>query len=632
MEIVEKLKEFKTSGLSFLEKMPKDVLNEMIRKANAEYHTEALPVLTDSEYDVLREYVEQTFPNVEALQEIGATIKTKQKVILPVNMPSMDKIKPDSGALEQWTNKYKGPYVLSCKLDGVSGLFSTMESTPKLFTRGNGTVGQDVSHLIKPLGTFPKVPHIMVRGEFIIKKRIFEENFSSSFANIRNMVAGMVNRKTHDESIHFMEFVAYEVIHPVLVPSKQMNFLRDNGFTTVFNETHHKISNEMLSKRLVEWRTNYEYEIDGIIVSNDDVYKRSSSNPDHSFAFKMVISDQVVETHVTDVVWTASKDGYLKPRIRVNPVKIGGVKIEYATGFNAQFIESNKIGVGAIVQIVRSGDVIPYIREVTTPAENAKMPEANYVWTDSHVDIVLVNKEEDSSVLEKQITLFFTTLGVEGLSSGNVKKLIRENYNTIPKILRMHKSDFLKIDGFQEKLSTKLLEGIAEKIENSSLEKLIVASGTLGRGLAEKKIKPILKKYPTILSSNETRDAKISMLLNVEGIGKENAKTFVDNIPHLLRFLQECNLQHRLNVSTEEVKKDKTHLLYGKKIVLTGFRDASFSKEMEERFDISFSSSVSKNTFCLIVKSKTDKSSKIEQAQKHQIPIVTVGEFKEKYL
>ena len=87
-----------------------------------------------------------------------------------------------------------------------------------------------------------------------------------------------------------------------------------------------------------------------------------------------------------------------------------------------------------------------------------------------------------------------------------------------------------------------------------------------------------------------------------------------------------------MNVSTEEVKKDKTHLLYGKKIVLTGFRDVSFSKEMEERFDISFSSSVSKNTFCLIVKSKTDKSSKIEQAQKHQIPIVTVGEFKEKYL
>ena len=92
----------------------------------------------------------------------------------------------------------------------------------------------------------------------------------------------------------------------------------------------------------MDWRTNYEYEIDGIIVSDDNVHPRVEGNPDHSFAFKMVMSDQVTEAKVVDVLWKPSKDGYLKPRVRIEPVHIGGVKIEYATGFNGNFVETNK--------------------------------------------------------------------------------------------------------------------------------------------------------------------------------------------------------------------------------------------------------------------------------------------------
>ena len=123
----------------------------------------------------------------------------------------------------------------------------------------------------------------------------------------------------------------------------------------------------------------------------------------------MVLSDQVVEAKVVDVIWNASKSGYLKPRVRIEPVNIGGVKIEYATGFNGNFIEENKIGVGAIIQIVRSGDVIPHIKSVTTPAEKTKMPDVPYTWTDTHVDIILTNKDDDVNVLEKNITCLLYT-------------------------------------------------------------------------------------------------------------------------------------------------------------------------------------------------------------------------------
>ena len=340
---------FKTDGISVLEKLNEIQFNQLIKEANTQYHgylsNEKPPILTDGEYDIAKEYLERKYPKSSVLTEVGADVSGKQKVLLPVNMPSMDKIKPDTSVLLQWCKTYKGPYILSCKLDGISGLYYTLNNQCKLFTRGNGTYGQDVSKLLTLLADIPTIPGIIVRGEFILTKQIFDEKYKTKFSNIRNMVAGLINRKQMVTAIKDIHFVAYEVIHPVLSPSEQMNFLQKNGFRTVQYDTQTKLSNEMLSNILIQWRDHYSYEIDGIIVANNGIYTRTESNPEHTFAFKMIISDQIAETYVTDVIWTASKDGYLKPRVRVNPIHIGGVKIEYATGFNAQFIEKNKIGI-----------------------------------------------------------------------------------------------------------------------------------------------------------------------------------------------------------------------------------------------------------------------------------------------
>ena len=136
-------------------------------------------------------------------------------------MWSMDKIKPDTGYLSKWEVKYTGPYVLSCKLDGVSGLFSG----GKLYTRGNGLIGQDVSHLI-PYLKLPNNSDVVIRGEFIISKSVFTSKYAKDFSNARNFVAGVVNSKTVDISkVNDMRFVAYEVIKPELKPSKQMESL-----------------------------------------------------------------------------------------------------------------------------------------------------------------------------------------------------------------------------------------------------------------------------------------------------------------------------------------------------------------------------------------------------------------------
>ena len=137
----------------------------------------------------------------------------------------MDKIKPDTNSLQKWKQKYSGPYVLSAKLDGISALYSTENNQLKLYTRGNGTIGQDISHLI-PYLLLPKIDNITIRGELIMKKTTFVEKYSNTFANARNMVAGLVNQKKIDvEKMKDVDFVAYEVITPELKPSEQMSYM-----------------------------------------------------------------------------------------------------------------------------------------------------------------------------------------------------------------------------------------------------------------------------------------------------------------------------------------------------------------------------------------------------------------------
>ena len=631
------INQFKSEGINVLENIPEQRYVTLIQKANDAYYNNN-PLMTDNEFDIMKEYFEKKFPNNPVLQNIGAPI-TKNKVTLPYHMPSMDKIKPDTDALNKWMKKYTGNYVLSCKLDGVSGMYTTENNTEKLYTRGDGTVGQDISHLFSVLN-LPKVENIVVRGEFIISKAKFEEKYKSKFANSRNLVAGIINSKTIDNKVYDMDFVAYEVIKPSLRPIEQMKLLEGYGFNTVRNIEITTLTNELLSQLLIDWRSNYEYEIDGIIVSNNKKYARTEKNPEHSFAFKMIISDQVAEAKVVDVIWNASKNGYLKPRIRIEPINIGGVKIEYATGFNGKFIESNKIGIGAVIEIIRSGDVIPYIKSITTEAEKAKMPDVPYHWNETGVDIILDNIDEDITVIEKNITNFFVGIKVDGLSTGNVKRLMNAGYDSIIKIIHMKKEEYEGIEGFQSKMINKIYNGIQCRLKESSLLEIVAASNILGRGIGKRKLEPIFEKYPNLFTLSISNEELKLLLLSVNGIGEENANSIVKNMNNMKRFLVDANLLYKLckdETKEEQISnqkesiQNKNHILNGKSIVMTKVRDKTIISALEE-LGGKLENNITKNTFVLITKSLDDVSSKTKKAEELGIPIMTPEEFTEKYL
>jgi NAD-dependent DNA ligase len=181
------------------------------------------------------------------------------------------------------------------------------------------------------------------------------------------------------------------------------------------------------------------------------------------------------------------------------------------------------------------------------------------------------------------------------------------------------------------------------------LIQILAASNTLGRGLGEKRIKPIFERFPEILTSNETANEKIYMLQQVDGIGKENASTFVSNISSALKFLSECKLEYKLKpepisvkssssvkssnklLQNKNEKKNQTHPLHEKSIIFTGFREKELMKTLETEYKVQFASSVSKNTLVLVIKDTDTSNAKTIKAVDLGVPIMTISDFRAHY-
>jgi NAD-dependent DNA ligase/predicted GIY-YIG superfamily endonuclease len=665
--ILENLNKFKSQGITALAILSLEELTAMLQEAIDNYYISELKentLLTDNEYDILREYILKKDPSNALANDQQTQIKNDTaKVKLPYEMWSMDKIKPDTNALTKFKQTYKGPYVISAKVDGVSALYSTETGTPNLYKKGDGKYGFLINHIL-PYLNLPTQKNITLRGELMIKEETFKLKYKGQFSNSRNFIAGLVNRKkltqVEKDILQDIDFVAYEVIMPQnLKPSEQFNKLADLNVVTVKNIqalNYEQLTNDYLSNKLIEFRTTYEYSIDGIICIDDNLHDRKSKNPEHAFAFKMVLTDQVIEAKVLDVLWSVSKDGLIKPRVQFEPVTIGGVTITYATGINARFIVDNNIGLGALVSLTRSGDVIPKITSVIVPAQKPIMPsttEYDYVWNSTNVDIILKNVKSDPRVNIKSITKFFKDLEIEGLGEKNIEKIINSGANTIHKIINLSLEDLTNIEGFQKKMATKIKTSMQKQVDKASIAKIAAASNIFGRGLAERTINAILKAEPTILTDQQASvEEKISKLSAIEGVGEKTAAQFVKAIPEFIEFItlikpdfQTQTTQEKTKekeAKTEEAKTEEQtkeeHILKNKIIVFSDFDKTSkyTKKELEKvlaKFEPIIETSVKKTTNILIIGDSLSSSTKVETAKKFgTIEIITLDDFLEKYV
>ena len=596
------------------------------------YNTEETCEFNDFQYDILKDLIAE-IEGKNYIHSIGSKVREDDnRVKLPVWLGSLDKIKPeDKNKLNNWIakNNFEN-YIVENKLDGVSCLYECKKGNVKLYTRGDGSIGADITHLLEYIKNIPKVKiDIMIRGELIMKEKIFKSKYSDTVANSRNMISGLVNAKSLRIGLYDVDFVAYEIISNEDYqsnPSKQFNMLEHLGFQVVSNKIINKteLNVEKLSEILIYNKSLYEYEIDGIIIQPDEKYIRNlKDNPKYAFAFKI---NTFVEAIVEGVEWNISKYKLLKPRIKIKPVNLNGVNINYASGSNAKNIFDNSIGKGAVVKLTRSGDVIPYIFDVIKAAEFPDMPTISYKWNENKVDIIVEDDENNISDI-KMISSFFSGMGIKNISDSTVEKIYNAGYKTLKSILKAKKEDFQKIDGFQKTLSEKIYNNIHNGLQNITLDLLIGSACVFGEGIGRKKVKSLLDNFPDILEINMSEKDMIEKIKNIEGFSDKTAEKIVNNIDKVKKFLKDIEKY----VSYEKSAQLSSNKLEGKSILFSGYRPKELM-EIITKNGGTIASTVNKTLSILIVKDKDSHSSKIETAKKFGIEILYENEFIDNYL
>ena len=538
---------------------------------------------------------------------------------LPFWMGSLNKIKTEK-ALSLWLHKnLADTFVVSCKLDGISALYHNN----KLYTRGNGFKGTDISIFLNDLNISPPSEiDFSLRGELVMKKSVFEKKYIKKFKNSRNLVAGQFAKKEIDNKIiQDIDFVAYEIINDnkkqELLPSVQFDLISNTNSkkTLPFQIIDRKyLTIDNLNNIFNKFVILSDYTIDGLVIIANEPYTRNTNgNPKYSFAFKKETENTSATAIVTKVQWTLSKYGVYIPVVHINPVELSGCTISKLTGHNAKYIVENKIEEGAEIVCVRSGDVIPYIVEIIKPSEKTiSLP--NGYWDGVHIKRL---NDTNSEVEIKILTSLLTKLDVKNINIKTVEKL----YNYFDNHFEMKQGIdiFFKIitdtsflsSVFKNKTHLKIISEIVNlKSRPIKLSTLISASGLLGYGLSDKRIELLLTHLPNFLSCQPS----MKKLCDINGFSSKLAQKIIDNYFSMIHFIQTC--RDKLNIiddnSTSAVSQKKI------KICLSGFRD----KTLNDNYLVL--NSVTKDCeFLVIADDKDSDTIKGKQARKLNIPIIS---------
>ena len=616
-----------------MEKLTLSELHQLREKYNdLYYNTDNSGGVSDEIYDLLIETIKEKEPDGYQ-NPVGATVKQNQ-VSLPYYLGSMNKCR-DQKEIEKWVKKYsrETSFIVEDKLDGVSCLMVIdKKNVIKLFTRGDGNVGTDISHFAQVINNKPKKNQkqlLAIRGELIMKKSTFEKKYRTKFANPRNLISGIINSKTIKEEAYDIDFIPYEIISGVVGDiSYQFDVLKAIFSTIVSYRVINKdeINTESLITSLIDMKSASDYEIDGIIIHSSAKYIRNTSgNPEYAFAFKTMLLDNIIDTEVESVEWNITKWNVYKPRIKIRPVDLCGVTIQYATGFNAKYIKENSVGKGAIVSITRSNDVIPYIVKVLKPGV-VQYPEDDYVWNDSGVDIISNSGKNDSADI-KTISSFFSELGIKHVSDATISKLFENGQDSLVKILNLSQEDFAKIDGFGEKLAERTFANIHSGLEKSSIKDAISASSCFGFGFGKKKIQKLLQSIPDFYNKEVV---SLTEIMAIEGFSEKTATQALYHIPEVQQFVEDISPFVGGKEPVAVVSSFSSNKLHGNVIVFSGFRDKDLEDFIQKNGG-SVGNSVSKSTTLVVTKNPDDSSSKLKKAKENKIPILTKEDFEKKF-
>ena len=574
---------------------------QLLREASDAYYNGGTLKMDDDTYDSLVERLKQLDCENEFFNEIGAP--TEGAVKLPYPMPSLDKIKPGQDTLKRFLSN--SDFVISEKLDGLSALWNG-----KLYLRGDGIMGQDISHLHGIQGL--KRVAEPVRGEIILPR-------SEDIPLRRSWVNGQVHQKTPlTENLQKIHFVAYEVMNTRMTRTQQFEWLKSKGFEVPWHVSVKAITEAELCEKLMERRNVSIYDTDGLVVSLDKAPVSESTtakakNPKDCVAFKMPLADQSAETIVKNVLWAPSAQGYMIPRLQFEPVIIGSATIEYCTGHNARTILQNKLGPGARIVIRRSGDVIPKLDGVLAATEASFPPEGTWEWDGVNIKAVGISVEMVSAKLH----YFLKTLEIPGAGPATATALVGAGIVGPATLWGASAETLSKI------LGPKTGAALYANLRNLKFTELALmhASSILPRGVGTTKLNSLFATEPD--------PRKWPGMTPPEGWTSESFENFLAILPTYVTWRKDVPYPYPLLVSNVATPVD----IPTKAIVcITGFRD----KAIEERalakgFPI-VSSFTSKVSLLLVPDGEVKESEKVKTAKEKGIKIVSRSQFIAQYL
>jgi NAD-dependent DNA ligase len=504
---------------------------------------------------------------------------------LPFWMGSLDKVKNDK-ELDLWLKSIPlaTSFLVSAKVDGVSALCHG----GKLYSKGTGSVGMDWTLKLASIPSLRGEART-VRGELVVLKSVFETKYKERFSNARNLVAGKMN--SDDADCSDVQFIPYELIEDVMKPSRQLVCTSSQLPWVVLERGD--VNEARLSSLLCEWRATCDFDMDGVVVTVDEEYERNTSgNPAYAVAFKQDCKTDAVLCEVDRVEWSASMWGSLIPVVHIKPQHMSGVLVTKMTGHNARFIRDEGIGPGSIVECVRAGGVIPKIVSVVSRSKEVTLPEG--VWCGVHI------KNESSNV--KAIVKVLVAMGVKHVSVKTVEKMYNVGLDTIFKVLHADK------DLFSGKSGANIVDELQRALKRVHVASTIIAAaGALGEGIGEKRVEQILSRFGS--KTNVT----VEELCTIDGVSKTIADKVVGSWSAMNVFINECKTCGLVLSFQQPVSKPR--------LVVSGFRSA----ELESRYTIV--DNVTPDCVALVVKTKDKQTTKVKQALKNRVQILTLEEF-----
>ena len=638
-------------------------LTEVLNQAARVYYQGKDEIMSNREYDSLYDELFALERESGAVLAGSPTQRVGYEVLseLPKErhlsqMLSLDKTK-DAAQLVEWLGGQEG--LLSWKLDGLTVVLTYEKGElVKAVTRGNGQVGEVITNNARVFQNIPlKIPckgQVVLRGEAVIpyseflriNKELPEEE---QYKNPRNLCSGSVrqlnNEVTAKRNVKFFAFalVTAEGVDFYNSQEQKYFFLKDQGFDVVEYE---RVTGENVEDAVGRFSgkiASNDFPSDGLVLLFDDIsYGESlgstSKFPRNAIAFKW--ADEVAQTTLREIEWSASRTGLINPVAIFDPVELEGTTVSRASVHNLSIVKQLELGIGDTIQVYKANMIIPQIAENLTRSGNLEIAKVcpvcrkpAKIHSENGVEVLFCENRQCLAKKLKAISLFVSrdAMNIDGMSEATIEKLLAKGLiHQLGDLFRIqrHKEEIVSMEGFGERSYEKLVEAV-EAAKRTTPARFLYSLGIPNIGTSNAKL--ICKAFGQ--DFGRVRQATEEELVEVDGVGGVIAKAFT-------AFFEDGEnrkvIDDLLSVITlEKEAESSVSNMEGIQFVITGsvhhFANRNEIKALIESRGGKVTGTVTSKTNYLINNDNTSNSSKNKKARELNIPVLTEEEFIEKF-